>query len=79
MNKIKQFQQTVDRLIKEGRMPSAEQFLDAVLEARADFNMEVTAWREFDQIMATDTRTDTDTPQQKTMDNRSKRKQLKVM
>jgi hypothetical protein len=56
---------TVERLKKEGRFPSLQQFLDAMVEGRYEYARQMAAWSEFDQIGTTDTKTDTDHVEQK--------------
>jgi hypothetical protein len=79
MTKKKKFLGTVERLKREGRFPSLQEFTDAMLEGRSEYAKQLAAWAEYDQIGSTGTKTDTNGLDQETSDNEKSRKHRRIM
>jgi hypothetical protein len=79
MTKDERYQLIVERLKKEGRLPSLEEFVNAMVEGRYEYEKRIAAWNEFDQIGTTDTETDTNGLDAKTSDNEKSRKPQTIM
>jgi hypothetical protein len=79
MTKPQRYRRIIERLKKEGRFPSFEKLVSAMVEGRCEYEKRIAAWKEFDQIGTTDTKTDTNGLDLKTSDNEKTCKRQRIM